>query len=334
MSEDRFFPELVDNTVRSHYRTCGEFFRRRTIQGWDTATPSIHLHAGGAFAHGLEKARRAFHEQGLDEAHALRDGLAALIQFYGPIQAPVTKTGDKSLENVIRAYDSYFKTYPLATDPIRPFKTSSGRYMIEFTFSIPTGIMHPVTGNPILYGGRSDMIGELNGALFVTDEKTASQLGEQWSNNWELDSQFTGYVAAAKMYGYPVAGALVRGVGLLKSKISHAECLVYRSDWEIERWWDQLHRDLARMVSDWKANKYDYALDKSACNAYGGCQYRMLCSSLNPDQWLPIHFRQNRWNPLDKDMGAHLLDDPKLIENLLPPELDIPELLAAQRSTK
>ena len=42
-----------------------------------------------------------------------------------------------------------------------------------------------------------------------------SSLGEAWAKPWDLDSQFTGYVRAALEYGFPVAGVVIRGVGLL-----------------------------------------------------------------------------------------------------------------------
>jgi len=327
------FPALIDNTMRGDFLKCEKYFDWSFIQQLGPMRPSVHLHAGGAFAHGLEVARTSFYQEEKSKDESLRDGLAALMKFYGPVEFEPTKNGDKSLDNTIRAFDSYFQQYPIESDLIKPFRTESGKYMIEFTFSIPTEVMHPQTGQPILYGGRADMIGVLNDALFVTDEKTATSLGDQWAKQWDLESQFTGYIAAAKMYGYPVAGALIRGVGMLKTKITHQEALVYRADWEIERWWQQLHRDIQRMVQAWKDNYFGYALSKNSCQAFGGCTFKMLCQSQHPEQWLPIHFRRRVWNPLEKDMGEHLLDNPDFIKALTPPELDIPELLAMQAKT-
>ena len=319
------FPAVIDNTMRGSFKSCPQKMFRGHVEHWAPATPSIHLHAGGAFAHGLEIARKSFYEQGNDESIARRDGLAALMKFYGPIVAPVTKTGDKSLENVIRAFDSYMERYKLGKDAIVPHMVN-GKAMVEFSFSMPTQIMHPVSGDPILYGGRSDMIGVMNGALWVTDEKTASQLGEQWASQFDLDSQFTGYVAAAHSYGYPVAGALIRGIGLLKTKISHSEVMLSRSTWVIERWWQQLHRDIQRMVACWKEGYWDYALDKASCAAYGGCEFKMLCSSPNPEGFLPIYFRQRIWNPLAKDSGENLLANPELAASMESPEIFVPGL--------
>lgn len=319
------FPTVVDNTMRSDFIRCAEKWGRSFVENWAPAAPSIHLHAGGAFAHGLEVSRRAFYEKGYAKDEAMRQGLEAIIRFYGPIELPPARTGDKSLANVIRAYDSYMERYGLGVDPARPHMVS-GKAMVEFGFTMPTEVKHPQTGEPILYGGRADMIALMHDALWVTDEKTTASLGEQWSNNWTLDSQFTGYIAAAQLFGFPVAGALIRGVGLLKTKITHAECLVHRGSWKIERWWQQLHRDLKRMVQAWESNVYDMALAKDTCNAYGGCSFVMLCDSPDPEGFLPIHFRQRKWDPTAKDSGEKLLENPRLREELTAPELHIPGL--------
>jgi hypothetical protein len=42
------------------------------------------------------------------------------------------------------------------------------------------------------------------------------------------------------------------------------------------------------------------ALDKAICGQYGGCAYRKLCMSQNPDQWIEIDFSPRNWNPCAK----------------------------------
>jgi len=326
MAERPSFPDLIDNTMRGDFVSCPKKFSWAFLHKWAPSAPSIHLHAGGAFAAGLEGARRAFYGDGKGEAESLRLGLEALIKFYGDIQLPPARSGDKSCENVIRAFDSYFQRYQLGKDVIVPHRAPNGELMVEFTFAIPTEVKHPTTGNPILLGGRADMIGVMNDTLWVTDEKTATSLGETWAAQWRLESQFTGYVAAAHTYGYPVAGAVVRGVGLLKTKISHAEAILNRGQWAIDRWWEQLHRDIKRMVRCWEEGYWDYAISKNACAAYGGCDFVMLCDSPEPEGYLPIYFRQREWNPMLKDHGEKLLENKQLMESLAAPELNIDEL--------
>jgi hypothetical protein len=318
------FPALVDNSMRGDFVFCKQKFFRSYIEQLAGAMPSIHLHAGGAFAFALEMARKAFFDEELSDDEARRVGLEALIRFYGDFNAPPTKSGDKSCENLIRAFDSYFKRYPLGKDFILPFKAANGKHLIEFTFSIPTEVKHPVTGDPVLYGGRSDMIGTFNDMLFVDDEKTSTQLGEQWANQWLLESSITGYIKAAQVYGYPVVGGVMRGIGLLKTKITHAETIIYRSPWQIERWWEQLQRDIRSMIRSWEEGYWDYALSKNQCGAYGGCTFQMLCESPQPDQWIPIHFRRRVWDPLAKDNGENLLENKEMFKDSFAPELNIP----------
>jgi hypothetical protein len=324
------FPHLIDNTMRGDFLMCPKKFYWSFVRKLAPASPSIHLHAGGAFAAGLEAAKRSFYEKRNTEAEALRDGLAALLTSYGPIQLPPARTGDKSCENVIRAYDSYFQRYPLGRDYLKPHIAANGQAMLEFTFAIPTEVAHPQTGHPILYGGRADEIAEMESGgskqLMIADEKTTTSLGESWAAQWDLESQFTGYVRAALEFGIPVAGVVVRGVGLLKTKITHAEALIYRSQWVVDRWWRQLNKDLRRMVAAWETNDYDYALSKNACAAYGGCAFKMLTESPDPESYVPIHYRHREWDPLAKDSGERLLENPELTRQILGPELIIPGL--------
>lgn len=327
MSQSPFdFPHLIDSSIRGELIVChkkGEYSAIRHLAG---KTPSIHLHAGGAFASALEATRRAYYERSESIDESLRQGLQALLKFYGPIQLPPARSGDKSCDNVVRAFDSYFQRYPLDKDLLKPLILPNGQAMVEFSFAIPMELNHPQTGNPILYGGRADMIARYNDTLFVTDEKTATQLGETWASQFDLDSQFTGYTKAAQVYGYPVAGTCVRGVGLLKTKITHAETFVYRSQWEIDRWWEQLHYDVEEFITSWKRNRFSMALHKSVCAAYGGCEFRMLCKSPQPEEWIPLHFRKRVWNPLEKDMGEHLLENAEFMDSARAPELSLPDL--------
>ncbi len=301
------FPNLIDNTQREAFRNCPHKWYRAHIQHLAPATPSIHLHAGGAFARGLEVARRSFYSTGLNEAESVKLGWEALQEVYGDFDvANGYENHAKSLANMERAYEDYFFEYPLGKDKIKPIRLDSGGSGVEFSFSVPTEVMHPETGNPILYGGRFDMLGERDDSLFVVDEKTTGSLGSQWASQWDLNSQFTGYCMAARAFGYPVAGAIIRGIGLLKTKITHSQVVLYRSDWEIERWWKQLHRDLRMMVAQWEEDTgdgqgYDFALG-AACNSYGGCGFKRICTSKTPEDWTGApYYRIHKWSPLDQE---------------------------------
>lgn len=297
-----FFPKHVDNTARSTFRSCPQKWIYQTVRHLAPKTPSEHLHAGGAFAFGIEHARRAFFEQGLPPVEAMQVGSLKLVEFYGDFEAP--EGSNKTKDRMLEAYFSYMLEYPLDSAPVKPFKFEDDLYGIEFRFGVPLPFQHPETGDPLLYAGRFDMLAEFSGSLFAVDEKTASQLGPSWMKQWETDSQFTGYCWAAGVYGKKVAGAIIRGVGILKNSISHAQAIIYRPEWKINRWLANLYHDIAGMLHTYEAFKKNefipMALDKSTCSNYGGCTFRSLCESPDPEAWIPIHFTTRVWDPLHK----------------------------------
>lgn len=599
------FPYFIDNTQRDAFVACPLKWSRQFIRNLAPNMRSVHLHAGGAFARGLEVARRTYYEGHATEDEALCLGFEAIVLEWGDPQDFADEP--KNLTRILLAFDEYFREYPLPTDSVKPMM-SNGKAAVEFSFSIPLPINNPDTGEPLLFVGRFDMLGEFNKSLFVVDEKTTVALGQQWAQQWDLkcfspetelltyagwkqidsisegeaviqynegelsfvaaenvhsadyegglislgsgkvrqlvtpnhrillnqrrggnktvlaeelhfqdkhhsipvsgflrgiklpdalqryivmlqadgtlqyskgevesgqghrehmpypaaafrfakqrkvdrciqileelgvdytvstdgfgirvsgftqlqetvmqfvsedkkfilgqesffssafllelpfwdghlsqyytihesnarfvqtishlngkrcsvakkinqtvswvvivsedvtaslntiavkdvqykgkvycvsvpssylltrlngvisvsgNSQFTGYCAAAREYGYPVAGAIIRGVGLLKNETTFSPVIQYRPDWQIDRWWQQLLRDVQRMVDSYTSNQYDAALSE-ACASYGGCAFRRLCLSKDPEQWIDGYFIERIWDPLAK----------------------------------
>lgn len=298
------FPHAIDNTIRSTFAHCQQKFFYSHLAKLSPASTSVHLHAGGAFAHGMEATRRAFYEQGMSPDDAIALGVGELIKFYGDYDPPPESS--KSLARMAGALEFYFSCYQLGHDYIVPYQDAGGDHGIEYSFAIPLPIAHPDTGEPLLYCGRFDMLGEhRTKALYVVDEKTTTSLGAQWSRNWNMDSQFTGYVWGAQQYGIPVAGAIIRGVSILKTKYDTAEAIIYRPQWQIDRWYAQLLREVEGMIEIYKRSKLPlYGIDKHACNAYGGCPYERLCASPTPEQWLHPYYEINQWDPLRREHAA------------------------------
>jgi hypothetical protein len=292
------FPHTVDSTILSAFRSCPQKFFRQYIEHWKPVQQSVHLVAGGAFASAIEVARTAFYVEGRSPADAEAAGLSALIAHYGDFDCPDDSA--KSLERMCGAFEFYLFNYPLGADGATPITLPSGRRGIEFSFAEPLEVRHPVTGDPILYTGRSDMIAERYGTgIWIYDEKTTSSLGATWGRQWEMRSQFTGYSWAARRQGIKTAGAIVRGVSILKTKYDTLEVPTYRSDYEIDRWEAQVNRDILRMIRCWEEGYWDWSLD-GACTDYGGCSFVPVCKSSNPEEWLPAKFTQRVWEPLER----------------------------------
>ena len=292
------FPKVLDNTMVSAYKACPRMFFREYLEHWKPKTPSVHLHAGKAYAKGLEVARKGYYEKGLSPDDAIAEGLGALLTAYGSFECPPDSA--KSAERTAGAFEYYFTQYPFETDAATPYILPSGSRAIEFSFAEPLGVAHPETGDPIIYCGRMDGLMDYSGGLFGLDDKTTSQLGASWAKQWDLRAQFTGYCWGAARAGLPLQGFLIRGVSILKTKYDTQQALTYRPAWMLQEWYESLIDTVHAMVVDWEREYFRPDLSES-CASYGGCMFRQPCLSVDPQPWLETSFTKRVWNPLTRE---------------------------------
>lgn len=320
------FPEIIDSSMIATFKACPQKFFLEYCNDWKSKVPSVHLHAGAAFAHALKVTRRAFYEGMVEQKIKLLQnsetgltaeaeiwkteeipsfksnaedsiavGLQALIAYYGDFECPADSP--KSLERMCGAFEYYWDNYPPAWGEGEPILMPTGKRAIEFSFAEPLDILHPETGNPILYCGRADAIFKRAGGIWICDEKTTQQMGASWSQQWDLRSQFTGYAWAAKRAGIHVDGAIVRGIAIYKSKYETMEVPSYRPEWRLDRWEQNTKSWILNMIQCHKTGLWQYNEDHE-CASYGGCQFRQVCSSQEPQNWLDTYFERRRWNPV------------------------------------
>ena len=293
MKFEKAFPAVIDSTMLASYSACQRQFELGTLYSLRPSGTSIHLHAGGAYAEGMEKSRKAFYEDGVDELTAKEIGIAALTERYGEYDSGKET---KSLDRMVGAMEFYFDNYPMATDAAQVAKLGS-RHAIEFSFAIPLPINHPETGEPLLFSGRCDAIVNFAGGLYALDDKTTSSLGPKWAEQWAMRSQFTGYAWAMKQLGMKPAGTLIRGVSILKTKYETAQSIVSQPEWKMERWYESSLKKIRRMIEIYQTGDVTYDLSE-ACNGYGACPYKQVCLNADPAQMLEIYYDRIVWNPL------------------------------------
>ena len=291
------FPEVIDSSLLAAFRSCPRKAQLEFFEHWKARDPSVHLIAGAAYAKGLEVARKAYYVEGQPPDDAIALGLSALLAAYGDFQCP--EDSAKSPARMAGALEFYFERYPLTTDPAVPMELPGGTRGIEFSFVEPIEATHPETGNPLLYCGRMDMLVNLEGMALGEDDKTTSQLGASWPRQWDLRSQFTSYVWGAGRAGIKLDGFLVRGVSILKTKYDTLQAITYRPAWQIDRWYEQVLKDVRRMVECWESGYWDYNLDH-ACAEYGGCPFSQVCQMSQPEALLEQRFQRRRWDPVQR----------------------------------
>ena len=289
------FPSVIDSSLMAAWKSCQYKAKLEYFEHWKSLEPSVHLVAGAAYAAGLEAARRAFYVDGKSPEDSVALGLKALLIEYGDYQCP--PDSPKSAERTAGAMEYYFHRYPLGEDQAIPLSLPGDNIGIEFNFLEPLEIRHPETGDPLLYSGRMDMMVSYEGMKLGEDDKTTSQLGASWPRQWDLRSQFTGYVWGAARAGIKLDGFLVRGVSILKTKYDTLQAITYRPQWQVDRWYEQLHRDLKAMIQAWEEGYFNYNLDH-ACAEYGGCPFRSVCQMRDPSVLLRQQFERRKWDPV------------------------------------
>lgn len=293
------FPRAVDNTMRTAWDACQRKFLLSHIYNLRSQDPSMHLVFGGAFAKGLEVARKEYYGNGnTNQADYLgRAFIAAIEEWDLHLDDPLLDEV-KSLPNCLCAIDYYFKEWPMATDWLRPITYEGGEPAIEFTFAIPLQVSNG--GVPVLYTGRFDMFADYASEPAVYDDKTATQLGAQWIRSWSLNSQMTGYIWAGREHGFNCDTAIIRGVSILKRGFGQAQCIEHRTKFEIASWYNVLHHNLEGMLAAFQEGEDAFLPSYGqACAAYGGCPYQSLCKKENWKDWIEPDFREFVWDPLD-----------------------------------
>jgi hypothetical protein len=303
-------PLYIDSTMMSTFRSCMRKGYNNFILNCTLPGVSIDLHAGGCFASALEEVYIQTWVNKRDLRDALAVAHARFLLEWGDFEVPEWKRTAKTMDRTWEAVEHYFATWSPKTDPIIPYHDAHGNPTIEYTFAIPLTPtsrivsdghfpLHP-SGSPFLYCGRFDMLGALAGKPVPKDDKTTgSSIGQFWASQWNLRSQFMGYVWACQQCDIPADSVAVRGIAIQKTQFTTAEALIPFSRDLISRWHEQLRRDLWRIYDAWNSNKWDYNFGDT-CTAYGLCPFMDACQSAAPDNWLSS-FDRRTWNPLYKD---------------------------------
>lgn len=312
MQLERRFPEFIDNTMRKELVKCQKAAHYRFELGLQpTVAKKVDLHAGAAFARGMETVRRAYYVERLSNYEAIDKGIAAVVDAYGDFQTDDKEV--KTMSGMSGALVYYWSRYPLEKERLLPL-VIDGKTMIEVSFAFDIPVMHPETGKPLKYCGRFDaLVQDGDGRVWVMDEKTTRKYGRsqdwsKWANQWPLDSQMTGYVWGAKQLlaqhhiDLEVAGAVINGVAIGKDDYDVLRVTAHREDWMVQRWWDQMVSD----VRDWRdvyadGTQHRMNLDH-ACAYYGKpCVYDKLCTKRNPERFMEGNYVVQFWNPMARD---------------------------------
>jgi hypothetical protein len=150
----------------------------------------------------------------------------------------------------------------------------------------------------LVLAGRFDAVVEFAGGIYPNDEKTTSSLGSSWSKQWEMRGQFVGYCWALRELGIPPAGMIVSGISILKTKYEQQRAIIPTPNWKIDAWFADTMGEIEEAIGRYKAGAPIRKNWSEACNAYGACPYKQLCSVEDPQVWIDTYYEVRPWNPL------------------------------------
>lgn len=296
-----------DSTCLGALKTCPRLYQYQYIDGWAPREDSVHLLFGGWFHDALEH-YDILKVEGVKHDEALRCVIGDLLaSTVGYAPDPETKAGKyKSRENLIALVVDYLDHY--RDDAAETVLLDNGKPAVELSFRFELDWGPQATNcevQPYLLCGHLDRVVTFSGSTFVMDRKTSqSTLGSYFFDKFEPDNQMTLYTLAGRVIlETTISGVIIDGCQILLDKPNEfSRGTTYRTPDQLDEWLEDLKFWLSQAEN--YANFDYWPMNDTACDKYGGCRFREVCSK-SPgvrERFLESKFvrkaKEDIWNPL------------------------------------
>ena len=314
---------IWDSTSLGLFKTCPRKYYYSMIEGWEPRAGAIHLRFGiilhkalelwekqddiAAIAYALLASSdivcpRCSTRRAVTEAESLDpEKLFAGLHCDGcdeeiyPQFVPMDPCGTtKSRFNLIRTIVWYMDSPDAATT----IRLDDGTPALELSFLFDSGITSR-TGESFLFSGHLDRVAEYAGELWTLDRKTTgSTIGSNFFEKFSPDNQMSLYTLAGKVVTHrKISGVIVDGMQIAQGFTRFARGFVSRTPAQIEEW----RGDALEWIdaAETAAERQSWPMNDTACNLYGGCKFRGICSK-DPSvrqTFLQSNFEQRLWDP-------------------------------------
>ena len=300
-----------DSTSLGYIKRCARLYQYEK-EGWKSKDESVHLRFGSEYHDSLRE-YEVLKANGVSHNDAVREvvyGLLVRTSDWNPdrdTKAGKVKNPETLLRTVIWHLDEYEK------DEAKTVLWSDGSPAVEqsFRFELDWGPEtarnekgHWIPNQPYVLCGHLDRIVNYMGERFVLDYKTTTWwITQSFFDRFEPDNQMSLYALATKVVlNSPVRGIIIDAAKIEKDKTTFARGLTYRTPDQLAEWVNDLRHWLA--YAEQRAIKGYWPQNDTACDKYGGCKYREVCtkSPKMRERFLNANFTKleegDRWNPL------------------------------------
>jgi hypothetical protein len=305
--------DIIDSSKMNTYLDCPRQFFYRYILGWSEDNAKHDLIFGEAWHRAMETLLLYGHSK---EAIDL-----AFIKFLEYYREHFDEMSDdlytpKAPYNAYEALKVYSKHWERADKEFTVLHTEiSGQVAVTKNRTITF---------------RMDALCQHNDSkkYFFLEHKTTKRMGRQWTDQWALAIQVGTYnYALSTMFGPDFTnGGFINGMGFTKAKLEPIRLHVKRSyaalnawHYTMFAWMERLEDDMRQfdIASDGDQILECFPMNPGACTKYYGCPYHDFCTSwANPLQKCeapPYGFKEEHWNPMDRETKAAFSPDGKNI---------------------
>lgn len=306
MSLETLFPLIISNTDMELWSQCQLKWFRERCQNLRRAGKSIDLLAGGAFAAGLEIARKSYYVDKQDSDTAIDLGYHHIL---AEMHKELMDTDVlKSPERTAMALVTYSQKFPFEMEDTIPAELEEGGSAIEHKLTAELPIEHPELGIPLIFKGKLDMLATQMGRTYIVDEKTTKAISANQADLLRTAGQFIGYAWLVREKGITVVGAKIRKVAIQVKEIKVQEFEVPITDYMIDLWYQALLQKVEKMVRSYELVKQGFNFKaiflpdfQNGCTAYfRPCAFMDGCSSKNGENFIESNFEQVVWDSINR----------------------------------
>lgn len=286
-----------DSVSMGLLKECPRKYLYSIVLGFSGPARSLHPEFGINYHSILEHFDRRKAE-GMDFIPNQREAMREALSWD---DSPFTQHRDFGLKNRFTlARTAFYYTDHFRDDPAETVRLADGSPAVELSFRLEVERRTP-DGDPYLYCGHLDRLVSYNDRLWWMDRKTTkSALDESYFATYTPDNQMTGYFFASQVFlSEPAKGGLVDAVQLLANGSRFQRRPLHRSEGELEDWLKDLYFFFS--LAEQFAESGHWPMNDKACNNYGGCPFRPICSKPKElrEAFLAQQFEHRGWNPLE-----------------------------------
>jgi len=282
-----------DSTSLGWFKACPRKYFYSMIAGWQTK--GLEHSVNIIFGLHYHKALATFDKllcEGLEREAAIE---AVVLQTLTETYSWVSEDTAKNRQTLIRAIVWYFEQFK--DDPAKTYILANGKPAVELSFKLDLG-------DGLILSGHLDRVVSYLDSYYVMDRKTTKSTPSQYYfDKYKPDNQMTLYTIAGQMIlNSPIRGVILDVAQCAVGFNSFARGITYRTEEHLDEWmkdfryWTSRAADLTASSS----NVETFPMNDTACDKYGGCNFRKVCAASPAvrDNVLHSDFERREWNPL------------------------------------